>query len=321
MRRPALRSTLSDPENVAPHVLSAIGASLEEAARAVAPDLHADDVAIHEFRKAIKRYRALVRLIEPELGDLAADQRREASDLARRLASARDMTAVLDGLHDLERRRLLRTDIDALRAAIEPRRMAAETTHLDAITRQDIGAFVTSARAALDALKDIHLPLRTLIGRIARHYQRMRRAAPRDWMIADPNVLHELRKRVVIHRYQVELLRPLWPRVVDLWANETQRLRERLGQHQDLEAIARLLIIEPMLLDARSRAKLLTALRARQQELAGSAARQHQRLAAEKPRAFAARLAGYASDDWGTQPAPHRSQPATPPAESDDPAT
>ena len=51
--------------------------------------------------------------------------------------------------------------------------------------------------------------------------------------------LHELRQRVVEHRYQMEIVQALWPRMVKLWVGEAQRLRERLGSHQDLVVLAR----------------------------------------------------------------------------------
>ena len=57
---------------------------------------------------------------------------------------------------------------------------------------------------------------------------------PTDWPAADGEALHELRKRVVIHRYQMDIVEPLWPRFTKMWTGEAQRLRDRLGKHQDL---------------------------------------------------------------------------------------
>ena len=52
--------------------------------------------------------------------------------------------------------------------------------------------------------------------------------------------LHDLRKRVVIHRYQIDIIEPLWPRFVKMWSGEAQRLRDRLGKHQDMLMLASL---------------------------------------------------------------------------------
>ena len=65
----------------------------------------------------------------------------------------------------------------------------------------------------------------------------MREDAPKDWRAAEPEVLHELRRRVVAHRYQMELVGPLWPKFGRVWVAEAQRLRDRLGAFQDLSVL------------------------------------------------------------------------------------
>ena len=61
-----------------------------------------DEDAVHETRKALKRLRALVRLLEPELGAQAfARENAALRDAGRRLAGARDaevMVGTLDAL-------------------------------------------------------------------------------------------------------------------------------------------------------------------------------------------------------------------------------
>ena len=52
--------------------------------------------------------------------------------------------------------------------------------------------------------------------------------------------MHEFRQRVVVHRYQMELVEPAWPRLGKVWVGEAQRLRERLGKHQDLAVLRKL---------------------------------------------------------------------------------
>src|SRR6476469_397155 len=58
-------------------------------------------VAIHSFRRRMKRWRAFLRLLEPVLGDQAVRLRADARDLARKLAGARDAQAALDAIDDL----------------------------------------------------------------------------------------------------------------------------------------------------------------------------------------------------------------------------
>ena len=44
-------------------------------------------------------------------------------------------------------------------------------------------------------------------------YRRAQLAIPDDWTTAEIEELHGLRQRVIIHRYQMELVEPLWPRL------------------------------------------------------------------------------------------------------------
>src|SRR5205807_425503 len=153
--------------------------SLAEARSAISDPDKPDNEAVHDFRRAMKRWRALLRLIDPLVGAEARVLRDEARDLAGALAGARD------------------------------------------------------PQSALDAL------------------------APRDWEAASPEELHEQRKRVVIHRYQIEIAEEFWPRFVKMWMGEAQRLRERLGRHQDLLVLQNLTGPHQPL--ARWRARLMPA--------------------------------------------------------------
>src|SRR6202045_2333629 len=74
---------------------------LGEARSAIEDPAHSDAVAVHEFRRAMKRWRALLRLLAPFLAQDGKRLRNEARDLARELAGARDAQSALDGLADL----------------------------------------------------------------------------------------------------------------------------------------------------------------------------------------------------------------------------
>ncbi|KAA5598125.1 CHAD domain-containing protein [Blastochloris sulfoviridis] len=299
----------------------ALIAGVEEAAAALQSGRHRDDVAIHEFRKAMKRHRALLRLAEPLRGEAARIERREAGALARRLSGARDLTASLEGLDDLVDKKLIRPDLAApVREALEAARRATEAASLDTTVRADVLAFLASARAAAERLADADLPLRALIAGLAKGFRRMVHAAPDDWSAASAESLHELRKAAVIHRYQMELARPLWPRPIEVWIDEVQKLRDRLGQGQDLEALSRFLasasrLLDARLLDARRRARLTAAIRTRQGQHIAAAEQQMARLAAERPHAFAERLLAYAGEQRLTTPRPEAPDPMGPAAD------
>jgi hypothetical protein len=111
---------------------------------------------------------------------------------------------------------------------------------------------------------------------------------PAHWSAADVEELHTLRQRVVVHRYQMELVEPLWPRLSKMWVSEAQRLRERLGTCQDLAVLARL--TEPRGPLAHWRARLTPPIAARHALHVNAAARLAGRIFAESPRGFRRRL-------------------------------
>jgi len=123
---------------------------------------------------------------------------------------------------------------------------------------------------------------------LAEDYARARRQIPDNWSLATPEEIHELRQRIVEHRYQMELVEPLWPRLGRVWIDEAQRLRTRLGNYQDLTLLIGLMEPHRPLAPWRSRLSPLIA----QSQAAHLAAgrRMATRLFAESPKAFHRRL-------------------------------
>jgi CHAD domain-containing protein len=173
-----------------------------------------DEKAVHETRKALKRLRALVRILREELGEEAfARENAALRDAGRRLAGARDaevIVSTLDGL--LERRRSLgrRRGIARLRRTLLAEREAAEARTLgDATMRaevlQELGAirhrvagWRLSPRAGIEVLEP-GLERIYLQGR-----RRYRRAAGGKGDRG--RAMHEWRKRVKDLRYAAEML-------------------------------------------------------------------------------------------------------------------
>jgi CHAD domain-containing protein len=258
---------------------------LHEARDALDDRARPDAAAVHEYRKDMKRWRALLRLIAAFLGPEGGGLQRQARDLARELAPARDAQAALDALADLGKAEpdLPAAMTEALRGRIEKMR-ASETTALDEDMRQKLGTALAGAELAAE-----HWPLESigfaeLAAALAAGYRRARKAVPPDFAAASAEQLHELRKRVIVHRYQMELVAPLWPRMTKAWIAEAQRLRERLGSHHDLGVLGALAAARRPL--SRWRARLAPAIAARQAAHVAAAAKIAGRLFAEKPKAF-----------------------------------
>jgi len=278
---------------------SSFGDGLAAAARSVISDGRqaltdpelSDPETVHEVRKALKRWRALMRLLARPLGEQADQMRSEARELMRAIAGARDAQSALDALNDLRKVDLpiSATSIETIRARLTKMRDAAEAKSFTKAMRDRLSRYLDYATLSLERwpLKAIDFDIVT--DGLTSTYRRARQLVPDTWTDSEAEHLHDLRRRVVEHRHQMDIIEPLWPRLGKVWAEEAQRLRNQLGSCQDLAVLAELTAPHQPLAPWRSRlAPLISARRDRHLK---SAARLAGRLFAEKPKAFRRRIA------------------------------
>ena len=251
----------------------------------------ADEIAVHDLRKELKRWRAFLRLIAPAIGDEAENLRIEARNLARELATARDGRAALEAVADLGDDL---PDLSARSRATMAQRLTrigadAEAASLTSAHKARIDDAWTRAAVAIDRWPLARFDSAEATRQLTATYRRVRTAIPDDWERASPEALHRLRQRVVEHRYQMELVEPLWPKLMRVWTSEAQRLRDRLGAHQDLVVLRRQTETHQPL--ARWRSRLAPLIATRQAAHVAVAKRLAGRLFAETPKAFRQRLA------------------------------
>jgi len=278
---------------------SSFGDGLAAAARLVIADGRqaltdpelSDPEAVHEVRKALKRWRALMRLLARPLGEQADQMRSEARELMRAIAGARDAQSALDALNDLRKAEvpLSPTSIETIRARLTEMRDAAEAKSFTKAMRDRLSRYLDYATLSLERwpLKAIDFDIVT--DGLTSTYRRARQLVPDTWPDSEAEHLHDLRRRVVEHRHQMDLIEPLWPRLGKVWAEEAQRLRNQLGSCQDLAVLAELTAPHKPLAPWRSR--LTPLISARRDAHLKSAARLAGRLFAEKPKAFRRRIA------------------------------
>jgi len=285
LKKPALQPS----EAIGPAVRGVAGHILA-GARAVMtnPELSSQD-AVHEFRRAMKEWRALMRLLAPFIPD-AERWRVEARDHARSLAHARDGQAALNAFNDLLKHGVVLSERtqETIRSRIEDLRGSEERAVLTPDLQVTIVGWIDSAAAAVEAWPLDPFDFSAIAAQLAVGYRGARRRIPPDWSLASDVELHEFRQRVVEHRYQMELVKPLWPRFGKMWTEEAERLRDRLGKSQDLAVLERLTGPHQPL--ARWRSRLTPACAERRLQLTHRAARIAHRLFAERPRAFRRRL-------------------------------
>ncbi|HEY5344707.1 MAG TPA: CHAD domain-containing protein, partial [Solirubrobacteraceae bacterium] len=202
-----------------------------------------DREAIHDTRKALKRLRALVRLLRAELGE--QQYRREYKilrDAARRLTGARDaevMVGTLDALLERHPRKLgRRPRLIELRKLLVAERTAAERKTLG--DRAMLAEVLCELSGLRERARRWSLPERPGIALVERDLRRIYRdGRERKRRVArgrgGARATHEWRKRVKDLRYAAEILgrRPL--------ARRADGLAELLGEEHDLVVLAGLL--------------------------------------------------------------------------------
>jgi CHAD domain-containing protein len=249
--------------------------------------------AVHDIRKEMKRWRAMLRLLSPFLDEHNQALRIDARALARKLTSARDSQSAIDAFHDAIDGTLhlpptlAPGSLVTIHTRLEERKHQNQSQIWDEETRQALSDYITAASYQVSNWP-LAISFSDLADRLAMTYKRARKAQPADWEGAHADDLHELRRRVIEHRYQMELVEPAWPRLGRIWVDEAQRLRNRLGAFQDLAVLMHL--TEPHQPLAAWRSRLMPLITYRQAEHAKSASRVAGRLFAEPPKAFRRRL-------------------------------
>src|SRR5258708_9754018 len=127
--------------------------TLAEARAVLSDQKRPDAAAVHDFRKAMKRWRALLRLLAPFLGEDGERLRAQARDFARNLSGARDAQSALEAVEDVteEGASLSPRTIQSIRARLDAIRRDAEAGRLTQGVRAQMIVALDAADAAVGA--------------------------------------------------------------------------------------------------------------------------------------------------------------------------
>src|ERR1017187_8716833 len=125
---------------------------IADARRALADFELSDAEAVHEVRKALKRWRALLRLLAHPLGEQADQMRTEARELMRALSGARDAQSALDAFADLRKTEMPFSDtsMETIRQRLTEIKDAAEQTSFTKDMRDRLSRYLDFATLTLD---------------------------------------------------------------------------------------------------------------------------------------------------------------------------
>lgn len=271
------------------------------------------DAAVHEARKAMKRLRAVLRLVRGQIGErVYRAENALLRDTARRLAPAREGAVMVgtvrglrtefdgqlatDALFEVERRLGDRHAQRRQRLLEDPELVPEVVAVLRAARNRYASWPVDRSDAALDIYG--REPLQDSFGAIREGLQRTYARGRRELAAASAQPtadhFHQWRKRVKYLRHQTEILQPVWPEVVGGLAVSLDRLGELLGDEHDLAGLLRLVSDLPALAPDPGERHLLAALaQHRRRRLQAAALTLGSRVYGERPDRFVDRLEGY----------------------------
>jgi CHAD domain-containing protein len=257
------------------------------------------DVVVHDARKALKRVRAVVRLVRPVLGEKAFQRENTCfRDAARPLTEVRDariLVETLDKLTEHFKEHILGESFSDVRKSLQAQLREVRRRVLD-----QQNAFAVAAapiRRERDGVKEwmnvpnrwrsVGLGLRETYRR-AKESFKVAKADPTD------ERLHEWRKQSKYLFYQLEILRPLWTKRMDEMVQEADQVGQLLGEDHDLVVLRQMVNAgSEKVGDDGDRETLLALIDRRRDKVQQEALLLGERFFQDKVSDFARRFSGY----------------------------
>jgi CHAD domain-containing protein len=251
------------------------------------------DEAVHEARKSVKKVRAVLRLVETDLGDLYATENVRLRDIGRKLSELRDAGAIieaLDGLIEKYRDELGKQMFASVRRGLVTRKGEFEQR---AGAERLLRGLATSLRAAGKRAKAWplgHHGFSAIEPGLRETFRRGKRALALALEHSDPANFHEWRKRVKDHWYHVRLLENLWPEMMEARAKSLKDLETWLGEDHNFVVLRDKILTEPDFYGSRrTLASFFAFVERYQRTLREDSVKLGARIYAEKPGRFTER--------------------------------
>jgi len=264
------------------------------------------DEAIHEARKSVKKIRGVLRLIQPEMGDIYALENALFRDIGRHLSQFRDAGAVVETFDAL--RKKYRGDLDGRSLAGIRRRLITRKTQAE--KQSNIGEVLSNMAAALgrSAARLSAWPLSkegfpAIAPGLEATFRRGQKAMARARKHPRPENYHEWRKRVKEHWYHIRLLEGLWDNEMKSYEKSLKDLEAALGEDHNLVVLHDKVLAEPEFYGKKAEIRVFGELIAKYHDaLRDDASDLGARIYDGKPGRFTRRIERL-WDDWESKPA------------------
>jgi CHAD domain-containing protein len=247
---------------------------------------------VHEVRKDIKKIRAVLRLAKYDLNDSAYRfENQFYRDLGHQLSDARDaeiLIEAIDKLRDPKRHEPAAPMFEHARSTLIYQRDAINALLKAKNTLPNIAEQLQFAGKRIRKWNVDRIRFSTFENGIRQSYKRGRDAMQLAYRSPSFAHFHEWRKRTKDLHYQVRIVGPVWPEVMDTLHEQTGHLGDLLGDDHDLGLLDRLLKAKPELFgNAEKLRPMFTLIETRRETLIEEAKALGRRIYADKPRTFA----------------------------------
>lgn len=252
------------------------------------------DEAIHEARKSVKKVRALLRLVQPEMGDAYQEETGILRDAGRKLSELRDASSVIESLEKLQQGypdELRRPVFDSVRRGLLNQKKEREK-------REDVTSVLHKIATELKAAgkRAKRWPLATdgfpaLESGLEKMFRKSRAAFSKAQKRPTAENYHEWRKRLKDHWYHIRVLESTWTEVMQGYEAALKDVETWIGEDHNLVLLRQLLTAGPQSFGGEKSAEPVIALSDKEQKrLRDNAESVGRRIYQEKPRNLVRRI-------------------------------
>ncbi len=266
---------------------------VENAVLDCSSDELSDNEKIHFVRKKCKRIRALIRIVRPKIGRIYKDENIFFRDLGRKLSETRDAQVYIDTLEKIYLLPINSNISEYVRTIInqfEKQRDSIESVKL----LNEFIEEIKNSQLRITQWKIKGNGFKCLEGSLKKTYRRGRTAM--KTVSSKPTIAnyHEWRKRAKYHYHQLELIVPIWEKVLQQFAEEAHRLSEMLGYDHDLSLLKEKLLFNFQINSTEeAMTQLISSIDDEQSELRLKILSLGEKVYAEKPRHLVRRIKKY----------------------------
>ena len=254
--------------------------------------------AIHQCRQSIKILRATLRLLRFELAeDLFKGENQFYRDESGKLSAARDLTAMLETIDKMSEaglKKAMVSKLSTLKTSINKERSGYS---------KDIAQQIADTRVALAAHPFITKQItwsEDYVNNLLQGLTKVYRRGYKCFQICQDNPssedFHQWRKRAKYLRYQLMILRNLWPAMMVSWEKELNHLTNFLGEANNIAVLQHYLLSKRSGLNKKERDLILMLTQDNHKTYIAKANSLGQKLYSERPKAFTRRMGTYLSN-------------------------